>query len=133
MTGAVHHTRGTTISLPAYGNSAAANSHLHHTVAARFTAASFETYTLERCVIGKVNGETNVAVESYTGEHRMAMVGWGFLYPFLAVVHEPLFTYFGLCPSMIPWSHPFVTDGASQRRAKRMALCQSIGLSATQR
>ena len=50
----------------------AANSRPNHIVAAGFAAASYDTFTLERHVIKKANGETGVTVEPYTGGN----VGW---------------------------------------------------------
>ena len=50
----------------------AANSRPNHIVAARLAVASFESYTLERHVIRKVEGESGVTVEPYTGGD----VGW---------------------------------------------------------
>lgn len=50
----------------------AANSRPNHIVAARLAAASFESFTLERHVIRKIQGEAGITVEPYTGGD----VGW---------------------------------------------------------
>jgi len=50
----------------------AANSRPHHIVAARLAAASFESFTLERHVIRKAEGDTGVTIEPYTAGE----VGW---------------------------------------------------------
>ncbi|KAJ6499311.1 hypothetical protein C8R45DRAFT_1127055 [Mycena sanguinolenta] len=50
----------------------AANSRPHHIQAMRLAAASYEVYDLERYILRKVAGSTNVSIEAFTGGE----VGW---------------------------------------------------------